>query len=400
MAPKCKGSNKGSGKKCFGKKPGQVLAGPRKPTWTCSCGKEGNWASRVSCYECGKLPPAVTLKLALENAAKQGGGNSVRGKGQAAAKEEEEDVLSQCGERGSVLKPAGVNAALRGGGRHKKGKGQAAAKESKEEGPRLRVAREGGEALKERGVPFKRNLQQALLHKQRVEARVRQAVEVLEGLRRQRHQLDVEVEGGSKRVVELLRELAATEEEVRALRSGTSECHWCRWRPPCCGGLAWGAGWGSSSVDQAKVKLGVEEQRAQERGLGPEVTQEAEKAAGMAKVEAAAAAEALEEASAADSGMQGVTGVAGGEAEAFKVPAYEDGAGMDLDVDEAAAANIGKQGIKDGADGEAEAPKVPEFDECAGMVLDLGDGDLEDPEVMLRAIAASCSAVIRFGVDH
>jgi hypothetical protein len=90
MAPNGRGSSKGNGVKGVGKKPGQVLAGPRKPMWTCSCGKEGNFASRISCYECGKAPPAPTLKLARENAAKQGGGNSGKGKGQAAATDEEE----------------------------------------------------------------------------------------------------------------------------------------------------------------------------------------------------------------------------------------------------------------------------------------------------------------------
>ena len=83
MEAKGSGSSKGNGVEGVGKKPGQVLAGPRKPTWTCSCGKEGNWASRVSCYECGKSPPAATLKLAREVAAKLGCGISEIGKGQA-----------------------------------------------------------------------------------------------------------------------------------------------------------------------------------------------------------------------------------------------------------------------------------------------------------------------------
>ena len=36
---------------------GYVLAGPKNPRWSCSCGMDGNWASRVVCRECGKLAP-------------------------------------------------------------------------------------------------------------------------------------------------------------------------------------------------------------------------------------------------------------------------------------------------------------------------------------------------------
>jgi hypothetical protein len=180
-----------------------------------------------------------------------------------------------------------------GGGSSGKGKGQAAAKESKEEKPRQRVEREGGEAMEEEDkvgsaavqrrlggevVPFKRDLQQALLHKQRVEARVQQANEVLEDLRRQRQELDEEVEEWNKRVEEVQGQLAVSEEEVQALTTGTSECHWCHWRPPCCWCFAWGARWGTGSSDQVKVKLGGESQRAQKREAGPEVMQEAKAA--------------------------------------------------------------------------------------------------------------------------
>jgi hypothetical protein len=188
MAPNGKGSSKGSGKVSVGKKPGQVLAGPRKPRWTCSCGNGANWASRVSCYECDRAPPAATLKLARENAAKHGGGNSRIGKGRTAAKEEEEFDPE-------LGKPA------------------------KDLVDKLRVGKEG------EVVPFKRNLQQALLHKRRVEARVQQANVGLEDLLRRRQELEEEIERMNKRVEEKQGQLVAAEEEVKALMAESHTPH-------------------------------------------------------------------------------------------------------------------------------------------------------------------------------
>ena len=34
----------------------RVLQGPRTPTWGCSCGKNDNWASRITC-SCGRSAP-------------------------------------------------------------------------------------------------------------------------------------------------------------------------------------------------------------------------------------------------------------------------------------------------------------------------------------------------------
>jgi transcriptional regulator with XRE-family HTH domain len=236
MAPNGNGSSKGSEKKRVGKKSGQVLAGPRKPTWTCSCGKGANWASRVSCYECGRAPPAATLKLAREVAAKLGCGISEIGKGQAAAKEEEEDEVRLRVKRG------------RGEAKEEEDKVGSATvlrflqsnpepgKPAKDPVVKLREEKEGED------VPFKRNLQKALLHKQRVEARVQQANEGLEDLLRQRQELDEEIEKRNKRVEEVQGQLAAAE--------------------------AWWARCGIGSSDVVQTKLGGESQRAQERETG------------------------------------------------------------------------------------------------------------------------------------
>ena len=34
-----------------------VLAGPKTPVWSCSCGLDGNWASRIKCRGCGGAAP-------------------------------------------------------------------------------------------------------------------------------------------------------------------------------------------------------------------------------------------------------------------------------------------------------------------------------------------------------
>jgi hypothetical protein len=291
------------------------LAGPRKPMWACSCGKEGNWASRISCYECGKAPPAATLKLARENAAKQGGGNSGKGKGHAAAKEEEEEeprqrVKRESGEAKEEEDKVGSATVLRFLQSNPE-----LGKLAKDLVVKLREDEEGED------VPFKRDLQQALLHKQRVEARVQQANEGLEDLLRQRQELDEEIEERNKRVEEVQGQLAAAEEEVQALTA--AECkHAVPADIP-----------GQLGVLAKLVAAFTPEQR-ELFGLGKVCPEDLAKAADKAKIEAEAAATAAADAAAANSGKQGGKDGANGEAEAFKVPDFDEGADMDLDFDD------------------------------------------------------------------
>jgi hypothetical protein len=46
-----------------------VLWGPKKPEWTCKCGKKGNWASRLVCIACEKPAPQEVQKAARKAAA-------------------------------------------------------------------------------------------------------------------------------------------------------------------------------------------------------------------------------------------------------------------------------------------------------------------------------------------
>jgi DNA repair exonuclease SbcCD ATPase subunit len=43
---------------------GEVLRGPRDPTWACGCGRDENWASRTKCRGCGRSAPQSTLAKA------------------------------------------------------------------------------------------------------------------------------------------------------------------------------------------------------------------------------------------------------------------------------------------------------------------------------------------------
>jgi hypothetical protein len=43
---------------------GEVLRGPREPTWGCGCGRDENWASRTKCRGCGRSAPQSTLAKA------------------------------------------------------------------------------------------------------------------------------------------------------------------------------------------------------------------------------------------------------------------------------------------------------------------------------------------------
>ncbi len=54
MAPS---NNRSSSSTRNGASSGDVLPGPKSPTWCCSCGTEGNWASRVVCRGCRKGAP-------------------------------------------------------------------------------------------------------------------------------------------------------------------------------------------------------------------------------------------------------------------------------------------------------------------------------------------------------
>jgi hypothetical protein len=46
----------------------QVLHGPRKPLWGCSCGVDGNWASRLRCRGCDKSAPHRVVAAAKKAA--------------------------------------------------------------------------------------------------------------------------------------------------------------------------------------------------------------------------------------------------------------------------------------------------------------------------------------------
>ena len=56
---------------------GNVLAGPKSPCWSCSCGIDGNWASRATCRNCWKLAPqriADAARAAAKRCGNRGGG--------------------------------------------------------------------------------------------------------------------------------------------------------------------------------------------------------------------------------------------------------------------------------------------------------------------------------------
>ena len=48
-----------------------VLRGPKLPTWSCSCGQDGNWASRIICRGCGKNAPKSISEKARAAAKQQ-----------------------------------------------------------------------------------------------------------------------------------------------------------------------------------------------------------------------------------------------------------------------------------------------------------------------------------------
>ena len=48
-----------------------VLYGPRAPEWTCQCGEDANWASRIRCKACAKPAPTRVVQAAKAAAAKQ-----------------------------------------------------------------------------------------------------------------------------------------------------------------------------------------------------------------------------------------------------------------------------------------------------------------------------------------
>ena len=49
---------------------GEVLPGPKYPTWGCKCGMDGNWASRISCRGCSSPASRSTQNAAEQAAAK------------------------------------------------------------------------------------------------------------------------------------------------------------------------------------------------------------------------------------------------------------------------------------------------------------------------------------------
>ena len=52
-----------------GEDAGEVLHGPRQPTWSCNeCGRNANWACRTKC-RCGAAAPAGVLRRARASAA-------------------------------------------------------------------------------------------------------------------------------------------------------------------------------------------------------------------------------------------------------------------------------------------------------------------------------------------
>jgi hypothetical protein len=180
---------------------------------------------------------------------------------------------------------------------------------------KLREEEEGEE-------PFKRDLRQALLHKERVEGRVRQANEGLEDLLRQRRELDEELEARSKRIEEVQGQLAAAEEEVQTLTAAE-----CKQSVPA--DLP-----GQLGVLAKMVAAFTPEQR-ELFGFGKVCPEEVAKAADKAKSEAEAAAKAEEDAAAERSGKQGGKSGANGEADPSKVPGFDDeGFDMDLDFDD------------------------------------------------------------------
>jgi hypothetical protein len=190
-------------------------------------------------------------KLAREVAAKLGCGIPAEGKGQAAAKEEEEEevrprVKLGCGEPKEEEDKVGSAKVDRS--RHGKSE---LGKPAKDIAEKFRSDKEAEDAP----VPFKRDLQQAWLRKQRVEARAQQANEVLDDMWRLRLELDVEVGKCRKRVEEVEGQLAASAEEVKALMAGTSECQWCHWKHPGSWCHAWRARCGKGSTNQGERSL-------------------------------------------------------------------------------------------------------------------------------------------------
>jgi len=59
-----------------------VLPGPKKPTWACACGADGNWACRVRCRGCSKAAPQRIRQAAEKEAkAQQAGEKPARASG-------------------------------------------------------------------------------------------------------------------------------------------------------------------------------------------------------------------------------------------------------------------------------------------------------------------------------
>ena len=70
---------------------GDVLAGPKSPRWTCSCGMDGNWASRTTCRNCWEPAPQRIVdaaRAAAKRCGKGRGGTKLKGYDLAGFKRE------------------------------------------------------------------------------------------------------------------------------------------------------------------------------------------------------------------------------------------------------------------------------------------------------------------------
>ena len=105
----------------------RVLPGPKTPSWGCpSCGRDGNWASRIRCF-CGKEAPSRIVEKARAAAKKEGGAGGPTSSSKQAAeikrlrKELDEARAGKgrdnCNDASSDLATAAGTAAEEGGGK-------------------------------------------------------------------------------------------------------------------------------------------------------------------------------------------------------------------------------------------------------------------------------------------